>query len=330
MVKGGRELLLAGIDIGTLTCRLLIADLTVDHSMREIDSDRQILRLGEGVDQKGSLSLAAMTRVVHTLCEWRIRMQSYPIDRVVVVATSALREASNREEFLTWVYRETGFEVEILSGEEEAQRTLLGIKFGLPVEVDGFLGLDIGGGSTEFMRVYPAKSDEHPRVCSLDLGVVRLTEREFQTDPPSQGSLAAAEILIQAELQKVRTVLGDLSDVSFVGTAGTITTLAAMAQKLTHYESARIHNFRLSLGKIRELETALRLRTLSERRQWPGLEPGREGVIVAGTVILRQVMQSLGFKECLVSDYGLREGILIHEATRVRGSKSKKGSSSLL
>ena len=104
-----------------------------------------------------------------------------------------------------------------------------------------------------------------------------------------------------------------------VGTAGTITTLAAMAQKLTHYESARIHNYRLSLEKIQQLERELRIRTRSERRDLPGLEPGREDVIIAGTVILRKVMQILGFQECLVSDYGLREGILVHEAARLRG-----------
>ena len=323
-------MLLAGIDIGTLTCRLLIADLSLNHSMREIDSDRQILRLGEGVDQRKSLSMEAMARVVKTLGEWKSRMQGYPIDRVVVVATSALREASNRDEFLTWVKRDTGLAVEILSGDEEAQRTLLGIKFGLPTEVDGFLGVDIGGGSTEFMRVHPFRSDKQPRVSSLDLGVVRLTEREFQTDPPSEESVAAAEKLIQTELQKIRMALGDVSGISFVGTAGTITTLAAMAQKITHYESARIHNYRLTLDKILELEKALRMRTLSERRQWPGLEPGREGVIVAGTVILRQVMQTLGFEQCLVSDYGLREGILIREAIRFGGLKIKGDDSSYL
>ena len=317
------ELLLAGLDIGTLTCRLLIADVTNDHSMREIESDRQILQLGEGVDQRRCLRTAAMSRVVKTLCEWRSRIQTYPIAGVIVVATSAVREASNREEFLTWVNRDTGFEVEVLSGEEEAQRTLLGIKFGLPADVDGFLGLDIGGGSTEFMRAYHPRSYDQPRVSSLDLGVVRLTERVFQTDPPSEEGVSNAEQLIQTELQTIRTALDDLTGVTCVGTAGTITTLAAMAQKLNHYESARIHNSRLSLEKILELEKELRRRTPSERRKLPGLEQGREGVIVAGSVIPRVIMQSLGFEECLVSDYGLREGILIHEAARLRGSKSK-------
>jgi exopolyphosphatase/guanosine-5'-triphosphate,3'-diphosphate pyrophosphatase len=320
LFQGGMGLLLAGIDIGTLTCRLLIAEVATDFSMREIDSDRQILRLGEGVDQRRCLSAAAMARVVKTLCEWRDRIQTYPLAGKVVVATSAVREASNREEFLTYVKGNTGFEVEILSGEEEARRTLLGIESGLPAEVEGFLGVDIGGGSTEFMRAHNTRLTEQPHVYSLDVGVVRLTEREFHTDdPPSEQAVSTAERIVQTELEKIRFALGDLTGVTCVGTAGTITTLAAMAQKLTHYESARIHNYRLNLEKIQQLERELRIRTRTERRELPGLEQGREEVIVAGTVILRKVMQILGFQECLVSDYGLREGILVHEANRLRG-----------
>ena len=315
-------MLLAGIDVGTLTCRLLIGEVATDASIKEIESDRQILRLGEGVDQSGRLKGAAMTRVVETLCEWRERMQAYPLAGVAVVATSAVREASNREEFLGQVKREAGFAVEILSGEEEAQRTLLGIESGLPAEVDGFLGVDIGGGSTEFIWVPNTRLKKQPQVYSLNVGVVRLTEREFHTDDvPSEQAVLAAEGIVQTELQKIKLTLGSMTGLTCVGTAGTITTLAAMAQKLPHYESARIHNYRLSLGKIQQLERELRIRTRSERTDLPGLEPGREDVIVAGTVILRKVMQILGFQECLVSDYGLREGILVHEAARLRSSK---------
>jgi exopolyphosphatase/guanosine-5'-triphosphate,3'-diphosphate pyrophosphatase len=197
---------------------------------------------------------------------------------------------------------------------------LLGIESGLPAEVEGFLGVDIGGGSTEFMRAHNTRLTEQPHVYSLDVGVVRLTEREFHTDdPPSEQAVSTAERIVQTELEKIRFALGDLTGVTCVGTAGTITTLAAMAQKLTHYESARIHNYRLNLEKIQQLERELRIRTRTERRELPGLEQGREEVIVAGTVILRKVMQILGFQECLVSDYGLREGILVHEANRLRG-----------
>ena len=316
-------MLLAGIDIGTLTCRLLIAEVDTDFSLREIASDRRILRLGEGVDQRGCLSAAAISRVVKTLGEWRERIETYSLAGAIVVATSAVRESRNREEFLASVKKDVGFEIEVLSGEEEARRTFLGIASGLPAEVESFLGIDIGGGSTEFMRAFKAREPNHLQVFSLDVGVVRLTERIFQTDdPPSEQGVLAAERIIQAELGKIRTALGNLSRCSFVGTAGTITTLAAMAQKLPRYETARIHNFRLSLETVQKLEKEIRIRTRSKRREMPGLEDGREDVIVAGTLIFRTVMQRLGFQECLVSDYGLREGILVQEASRLRGLKS--------
>jgi len=138
----------------------------------------------------------------------------------------------------------------------------LGIESGLPAEVDGFLGVDIGGGSTEFMCVPNTRLTKQPQVYSLDVGVVRLTEREFHTDdPPSEQAVSAAERIIQTELQKIKLALGNLIGLTCVGTAGTITTLAAMAQKLTHYEPARIHNYRLLLEKIQDLERELRIRT---------------------------------------------------------------------
>ena len=314
---------LAGIDIGTLTCRLLIAEIPEYGSMQEIESDRKILRLGEGVDQSRSLNVNAMSRVVSSLKEWKSRMQLHALDGAVVVATSAVREAKNREEFLSLVKMETGFDVEVLSGKEEARRTLLGIESGLPSHIEEFLGIDIGGGSTEFMRVFDVKSLESPQVHSLDVGVVRLTERELQTeDPPSPQAIRAAEESIHSELERIRSKLGSLTGVTCVGTAGTITTLAAMAQDLRHYQSDRIHNFCLNLEKIQQLEGKLAALSSAERRGIPGLEPGREEVILAGTIILRRVMQELGFKECLVSDYGLREGIVVHAAARIRNTRS--------
>lgn len=301
-------MIVAGVDIGTLTCRLLIAEISPNGCLREIDSDRRLLRLGEGVDQEHVLKAEAMARVVNTLSEWQTRIASHSVESTVAVATSAVRESTNQQEFLDYVKGETGFEIEVLSGEEEARRTLLGIAFGLPSEGVKFLGLDIGGGSTELFR---SSQERLPVVASLELGVVRLTERCFQCDPPRESEVIAAEKLIRSSVQRIQSTFGDLSAVTLVGTAGTVTTLAAMAQRLGMYEPARIHNYWLSLEKIRELENDLRTRTQVKRAQLPGLEAGREGVIVAGTIILRTVMETLEFNKCLVSDYGLREGIIV-------------------
>ena len=291
----------------------------MDGTLTEVESDRRILRLGEGVEHNQRLTPAAIERVVKTLSEWQTRISVYPITATIAVATSAVREAKNREEFVAWIKSESGIEIEVLSGEEEARRTLVGIRFGLPHDVRQWLGIDIGGGSTE---VILAKGSELLEVDSLALGVVRLTERFFLTDPPNDESIEMAERFIRSEIEKTRVGLGNLTGFTFVGTAGTITTLAAMAQRLPRYEPARIHNFWLHLKKIRELERELRSRTELERRQLVGLERGREGVILAGTVILRTVMETFGFEQCLVSDYGLREGILVQHARQFEKKKS--------
>ncbi|MCA9421921.1 MAG: hypothetical protein KC592_12945, partial [Nitrospira sp.] len=258
-------------------------------------------------------SQAAMDRVVATLKDWKEKTAKYPLRALVVVATSAVRESDNRQDFLTRIKQETGWDVEVLTGDEEARRTLLGIQFGLPHTITNFLGLDIGGGSTECILVQAGKP---PAVISLDLGVVRLLERVIRHDPPSARDIHHAESCIDQELAKVLTAFGPLPRLPLVGTAGAVTTLAAMAQRLSRYESARIQNYELTLLNIRRLEQEFVTKTGSQRLAMPGLEKGREFVIVAGTVILRRVMERFGFDTCLVSDFGLREGVLVHQANK--------------
>ena len=298
----------AGIDIGTLTCRLLIADLASGHPLTELRSDRRILRLGEGVDQTKQLSFAAMDRVIHCLQEWRNVIDGYHVEVTAVVATSAVRDAANRDEFLERAKREAGFEVEVISGEEEARRTLLGIRSGLPAGVTDMLALDIGGGSTEFILDRPGVK---PIVRSINIGVVRLCERVLHHDPPTAEELQQAREWMTRETKAAVAGMADYRQATFVGTAGTITSLAAMAQKLPTYEPARIHNYRLNLEAIRELEQTLLSRTKAKRVGLPGLEKNREEVIAAGAIIIRTIMETLEREECLVSDLGLREGMLI-------------------
>lgn len=303
---------LAGIDIGTLTCRLLIADLAPTGQLKEICSERRILRLGEGVDQSKRLKREAMDRVVQCLREWREVIDRYQVHARTAVATSAVRDAENRQEFVDRVKTETGFDVEILSGEQEAQRTMLGIRSGLPKGIADFLALDIGGGSTEFIL---AQEGQAAVVHSIDVGVVRLSERLLHHDPPTREEIEQARVWIHGETTEALAAMPRRTGYTFVGTAGTITSLAAMAQQLPSYESARIHNYRLTLETIAELEEQLLARTKAGRVGMPGLEKNREDVIAAGAIILRTVMDTLGEQECLVSDLGLREGVLIHLAT---------------
>ena len=306
---------LAGVDVGTLTCRLLIADLQPGSGLLTIRADRRILRLGEGVDQTKRLNIAAMDRVIRCLKEWQELIEAAQVDAAVAVATSAVRDAENRDEFLDRAKREAGFEVELITGEEEARRTMLGIRSGLPAGVTDVLALDIGGGSIELILDRPGQI---PISRSIDIGVVRLCERLLHHDPPTEEEARQAREWVTRETEAAIAELGTSPTATFVGTAGTITSLAAMAQKLRSYEPARIHNYRLQLDAIRELEQTLLSRRKADRTSLPGLGKGREEVIVAGAIIIRTVMETLGMSAVLVSDLGLREGVLIDLAMRKR------------
>jgi exopolyphosphatase/guanosine-5'-triphosphate,3'-diphosphate pyrophosphatase len=303
-----------------LTCRLLIAELLDTGRLRELFSDRRILRLGQGVDRDRRLAAEAMDRVIATLQEWRKVIGRYESIAYTAVATSAVRDAQNSAEFLDRVKREAGFEVEVITGEEEARRTLLGIRSGLTAGVADILALDIGGGSTEFIVDQP---DRTPIVRSIDIGVVRLSERIFQHDPPTEEEIRQAREWIRNETAAAVADMPRPTGFTFVGTAGTITSLAAMAQKLPTYEPARIHNYRLKRDTIMRLEQELLSRTKAARQGMPGLEPGREEVIAAGAVIFSTVMELLGRDEVLVSDLGLREGVVIELASREKPTSSQ-------
>jgi exopolyphosphatase/guanosine-5'-triphosphate,3'-diphosphate pyrophosphatase len=256
----------------------------------------------------------AMDRVIQCLKEWQRAIDGYRVDGRAVVATSAVRDAGNRSEFVARVARETGLTVEVISGDEEARRTIRGIRSGLPAGVTGILALDIGGGSTEFILDRPG---QEPVVRSIDIGVVRLSERILHHDPPTTEEIQQAREWVRQEIERTVADMPSRAGLTFVGTAGTITSLAAMALKLPSYQPARIHNYRLSIDVIVDLERQLLSRTRAARVGLPGLEKNREDVIAAGAVIIRKVMETLEEKVCLVSDLGLREGVLLELATRL-------------
>jgi exopolyphosphatase / guanosine-5'-triphosphate,3'-diphosphate pyrophosphatase len=305
---------LAGIDIGTLTCRLLIADLPSSGPLKELHSERRILRLGEGVDQCKRLKPEAMDRVMQCLREWKRVIDGYQVRVHTAVATSAVRDAQNRQEFLDRVKSEVGLDVEILTGKEEARRTMLGIRSGLPPGITDVLALDIGGGSTEFIFDHRAQP---PVAASIDIGVVRLLERLLHHDPPTQAEIKQARDWIRSETAAALNAMSPATGRTFVGTAGTVTSLAAMAQQLPVYEPARIHNYRLTMNTIVRLEQELLSRPKAARMGMAGLEKNREDVIASGAIILRTVMETLGERECLVSDFGLREGVLLDLARKL-------------
>ncbi len=308
-----KEVVLAGLDIGTNTFRLLIARVTTPGHLEELHSEQRIIRLGEGLEKNGHLQPKPMERALDALKHFHAVLKRYPVDEVVAVATSAVREAANGPEFIKSIEIKTGIRVEVISPEEEARRTLLGVLSGFHEPFRSFLVMDIGGGSTEFM--WGDTQGKH-EVFSTDLGVVRLTERYLSSRGTTGQIMNGLMGFIQDRLEKVKKALsvsdpGGFCPVKFVGTAGTITTLAAIDLGLRVYDPQRIPLHQLSLDKVRRIVEELVSKTSAERLSISGLEKGREDLIVPGGLILLLTMQTLNFAEVVVSEYGLREGILV-------------------
>ena len=299
--------LLAGIDIGTNTVRLLIAEVKIPGVFREVFALQRIPRLGEGVSKSGVLTPQAMDRTIAVLKEFCRIIEGYNIKGIAVTATSAVREARNGIDFVKRVKEETGLIADVVSGKEEARLTYLGVHLGLKDLSEDHLVIDIGGGSTEFII---AEKGEFKDAISTNLGVVRLTERHIKKDPPEEAELLGLKKFLCGEIEGIKKNLPDLAGFRFIGTAGTITTLASIAQNLTKYDHDKVQNYILKRTSIQNIFDRLRLMTNTERAGIPGLERGREDVIIAGTMIVLLTMEYFGFNEMTVSDYGLREGIV--------------------
>jgi exopolyphosphatase/guanosine-5'-triphosphate,3'-diphosphate pyrophosphatase len=312
--------ILAGIDIGTNTVRLLIADVKDKYNFKEIRSERRITRLGEGLIENRRLLPSAEERTIFVLKEFGEILKGYPVEALTAVATSAVREAENGKKFVERIKVETDFDVEVISGDEEARRTFLGVLAGLnlsplssPLWGEGrvrgnLLIMDIGGGSTEFIV---SKNAVVLDSISTGLGVVKLTEEFVKSDPVTDKELEGLKNAIEKEIKGLKDSLNSPANAAFVGTAGTITTLAAIDQNLTLYNPLCINNYILKKKSVDRIFDNLKSMTIEERLNIPALEKGREDLIIAGTAIVLSVMEEFGFREMTVCDYGLREGIVI-------------------
>lgn len=297
---------LAGIDIGTNTFRLLVAEMKDARSIKEICSAKEITRLGEGFSENKAFLPAAVERAIATLRRFKEILRNQHVDALRVVGTSAVREAQNRELFLKEVKRQTGFDVRVISGEEEALCTFLGVNYVIQNQTEPMLVIDIGGGSTEFIG---AEGDVPNFLLSTELGVVHLTEKYLKSDPPTQEEIKSLRLAIDKVIKPIGYHFPPKG--LFVGTAGSITTLAAIDQKLKEYDPQKVNRYPLSLPAIQRIFKELSAMPMEARRETLGLEKGREDIILAGSLILIAVMELFGYDPVYVSDYGLREGILI-------------------
>ena len=285
----------AAIDLGTNTTRLLVADVSGDD-VEEVVRRTLITRLGEGVDARRRLLPLPIARVRNCLAEYRRELETLGAERALLVATSAVRDAENGEAFLGEIEWSYGFTTRLLSGDEEAELTLRGVG-----ETDGStLVVDIGGGSTELIGA--------AQRISLDIGAVRLTERHLPSDPPTDEELDACAAA-------VRSLLPDAPRPErAIGVAGTITSLAALDLALAEYDPERVHGHRLTLDGVQQQLSRLASMPLAERRQVPALDPERAPVIIAGAVILREVLAHFGLEEIEASERDILHGAALEAA----------------
>ncbi len=319
---------IAVLDIGTNTVLLLIAELE-GQTLRVLLDDHAIARLGEGVDRTKTISEEAYLRFLSILRGHKESIESMNVDRIIAVGTSALRDAKNREEIVRRTIEETGIEVKILSGEEEAHWSYQGALFGMS-GVENATVIDIGGGSTEISF---GDEKEYTRGMSLDIGAVRITERCFKTSPITSEAVQEARQTILDALNHppapfLRHVQNRLhSDSlhkwrsSFVAVAGTPTTLAAMDQGLERFDATKVQGYVLRREAIDQmLDMLLKTDTATLIEHFPAVNKARADILPAGTLILREAMEFLGAETIRVSTHGLRYGIALREAASITAS----------
>jgi exopolyphosphatase/guanosine-5'-triphosphate,3'-diphosphate pyrophosphatase len=303
---------IAVVDLGTNTTRLLVADVQ-DRAVTEVERRNAITRLGEGVDAGGRLLDGAMDRVLKVVAEYRRAMDELGAERNIAVATSAVREASNGDEFARVLRERYGLDARIISGDEEAHLTFTGATLERPSDGEALMVLDIGGGSTEFVIGRPG---ERPSFhVSTRAGSVRQTERHLHHDPPTGAEVAElrAEIRGIVESSVPEEVRRGVAD--GVAVAGTPTSMAAIDQQLEPYDPSRVHGYRVSLDACERIEAMLASVPEPERRKVVGLHPERAPTIIAGAVILVESMRSFGLDGVQVGEHDILYGAAL-EAVR--------------
>jgi len=298
----------AFIDIGTNTILGLIAELKNDDSFDVLDDLAEITRLGEGIQWTGRISSEAEERSLQVLRRYLDRCKDLFVEEIIAVGTSALRDAHNSAEVLSRFEKQLGLNVRVISGDEEAAYSFLAVQRGLPLNRRELLVVDVGGGSTEFIR---GSERGVSQAVSINIGSVRLTEQFLHSDPVRKEECEKMQLVIERELALLpHQWLKDASILTLVGIAGTFTTLAAVEKKLTRYAHGEVHGSRLTLSEVRRQVALYRSKTIAERKAIDGLEPKRADVILAGATLIERIMVFFHLQQAIVSDHGVRYGLL--------------------
>jgi len=304
----------ASIDVGSNTVRLLLAERRDGGNFRPLRVERRITRLGRNFSAKNMLDEKAMLQTLATLQVFADILREERVETVFAVVTGVVREAKNGIEFIEKVWKETGISLRLISGEEEARLMLRGVLWSLKDQTLSRIVADIGGWSTEILWVQGNKPE---KTRSLGLGALILCEKFLKSDPPELQELESLEKYTQGILKETREWLarGGLEfsglDPHLVGTAGTMTTLAAIDLKLPAYDPQKINGWQISRPALEKIYLQLRSLPIRDRRMVPGLETGREDLIVAGAVVVLSILKVFHLEDLLVIDSGLLEGVLL-------------------
>jgi exopolyphosphatase/guanosine-5'-triphosphate,3'-diphosphate pyrophosphatase len=294
----------AAIDCGTNSIRLLIADIT-DGKFREIIREMEIVRLGQGVDKTNSFHPDAISRTLAATEKFASLIKSKGVEKIRFCATSATRDASNRNLFIDGVRDILGIEVEVIPGEEEATLSFLGATKELDQQQAPFLVVDIGGGSTEFV----IGSDQVSAAKSVNIGCVRMSERHLNQQPPTSAQIQSAIIDIDKAIAEAAAVVPITTAQTLVAVAGTATTVAAAALDLAEYDRYAIHLSRISAEKVHKVAAMFQRITRDEIAKLGYMHSGRVDVITAGALVLSRVMAATGATEFVASESDILDGI---------------------
>ncbi len=311
---------IAAVDIGTNTILLLVCDIDNAGTLTTLRHEQRIPRIGRDVDSQGVLAQPAFDHAAGVLSEYASIARSLGVETISACATSAVRDARNRNEFINHCTSRTGIPIRVLSGDEEALLTYRGATLSFPDSRQDAAVIDIGGGSTEI--IFSAGGRSTLRRVSLQTGSVRITERFFHEIPPSSGALALARRDVGAILQQDR--LDGPPPATLVGVAGTVTTLACLDMGLEDFSVSRVDGYTLTLDAIERWLGRLVTLAPAGIRALSGTTAGREDILTAGTLILGEMMRAYGYRELRVTTMGLRYGLALQvwEDLRSRGTTS--------
>ena len=294
----------AAIDCGTNSIRLLIADITGDN-FKEVLRTMEIVRLGQGVDQNKAFHPDAINRTLSAVRLFKDHIASKGVEKIRFCATSATRDATNRNLFIDGVREILGIEVEVIPGEEEAELSFIGATKELRQSDAPFLVVDIGGGSTEF--VFGSENVDFAK--SVNIGCVRMSERHLNTQPPSMAQIAQAIVDIDIAITKAAAVVPITTAKTLVAVAGTATTVAAAALELTDYDRHMIHLSRISASNVHKVAASFQGMSKDQIASLGFMHPGRVDVITAGSLVLSRIMAATGASEFVASESDILDGM---------------------